>query len=140
MDGMVNKAVEEMVCSHYGGDTWVEASRLKSDFLANMSHEIRTPLNSIIGVAEMLAATPLNDQQREFAHIIFESGNALLALISDILDFSKIEAGKLLIEQHPFELNRCIESRARSGLDQGTRKGSRTGLFDRRAGATPDRG
>jgi len=102
------KQIEQAL--EWARDRALEASRLKSDFLANMSHEIRTPLNSIIGVAEMLGSTPLDHEQREFAHIIHESGNALLALINDILDFSKIEAGRLDIERRPFDLRRCIES------------------------------
>ena len=91
-------------------DRALEASRLKSDFLANMSHEIRTPLNSILGMAEMLRTTPLSEVQHEFAGIIYESSNALLALVNDILDFSKIEAGKLVLEQQPFPLARAVES------------------------------
>ena len=36
------------------------ASQTKSDFLASMSHEIRTPMNAIIGIADLLAKTPLS--------------------------------------------------------------------------------
>jgi K+-sensing histidine kinase KdpD len=35
------------------------ASNAKSQFLSNMSHEIRTPLNGILGMAEVLARTPI---------------------------------------------------------------------------------
>ncbi|MBK8046126.1 MAG: PAS domain S-box protein [Anaerolineales bacterium] len=59
-------------------DRALEASRLKSEFIASVSHEIRTPLNSIIGVAEMLAATPLDSQQHQLASIIQESGGHLI--------------------------------------------------------------
>lgn len=45
-----------------------------SSFLANMSHEIRTPMNSVKGFAELLLSTSLNEEQRQFANHIYQSG------------------------------------------------------------------
>ena len=45
------------------------ASLAKSDFLASMSHEIRTPMNAIIGLADLLAKTPLSPEQNEYVQI-----------------------------------------------------------------------
>ena len=78
------------------------ASKAKSEFLANMSHEIRTPMNGVLGMAQLLSATPLKDEQKNFVQIILDSGDALLTVINDILDFSKIESGNLQLEQKEF--------------------------------------
>ena len=86
-----------------------EANRMKSEFLANMSHEIRTPMNGIIGMAELLQKTGLDEQQQNYANTIANSAEALLHIINDILDFSKIEAGDMQLEPVPLDLQVVAE-------------------------------
>ncbi|HET7335575.1 MAG TPA: PAS domain-containing sensor histidine kinase [Rhizomicrobium sp.] len=94
-----------------------EANRAKSSFLANMSHELRTPLNAIIGFADIMRAEMFgalgNIRYREYAHLVYDSGQLLLDLITDVLDMAKIEAGKLELNFEPIDLSETMKDAAR---------------------------
>ena len=84
------------------------ANRAKSAFLANMSHEIRTPLNGVLGVADALALSGLNEAQAELVEIIQGSGATLNRLLCDILDLARVESGALEVIREPFALGDAV--------------------------------
>ncbi len=85
------------------------ADRAKSAFLANMSHEIRTPLNGVLGMADILSQSRLDEAQQRSVALIRTSGDQLLAMLNDILDLSKVEAGQMRLERDAFSLREALE-------------------------------
>ena len=104
------------------------ANHAKSDFLANMSHEIRTPMNAILGFADLLAETPLSEEQRDYIDTLRSSSQSLMRLLNEILDFSKIEAGQLYLEQSPFSIRECAQQTFRLIVPDAQRKNLKTSL------------
>ena len=86
-----------------------QASAAKSQFLATLSHEIRTPMTGVMGMAELLLSTPLNEVQREYAESMQRASNVLLKLLNDALDLARIEAGKLVLESAPFDVRSVVQ-------------------------------
>ncbi len=86
------------------------ASAARGEFLRAMSHGMRTPLNGVLGLIELLAATPLDAQQARYVSVARASASHLSALIDDILDLSRIEDGALVLERTLFDLSDLLES------------------------------
>jgi two-component system, cell cycle sensor histidine kinase PleC len=103
------------------------ASRAKSDFLANMSHELRTPLNAILGFSEMIYSTSAAGsnpaRSAEYARLVHESGNYLLALVNDILDVAKIEAGRFELRETDTDVACLVDDTVRLMADRATNAG-----------------
>ncbi|KJB96954.1 histidine kinase [Skermanella aerolata KACC 11604] len=93
------------------------ASQTKSQFLATMSHELRTPLNAIIGFADLMVTEihgPLGDEQyRDYARLVSDSGSHLLSLINDVLDLARLDASQLNLIEDVIEVDRLLHDAVR---------------------------
>jgi PAS domain S-box-containing protein len=87
-----------------------EASRLKSEFMTSISHEMRTPMNGVIGMAQVLQGTPLDDQQQTYLGYIVSSAQDYMHVINQALDFSKLDSGQLVIDNLPFEFQPMLDA------------------------------
>lgn len=104
-------------------DKAIMAERSKSEFLANMSHEIRTPLNGIMGMAQVLKDSQLDEKQLKLIETIDSCGDSLLTILNDVLDISKIESGNMEFEDLNFDLYRCVEESIHLSSYRASQKG-----------------
>jgi len=129
---VLRDVTDRKAAEHGLEESRAEAERrtaVKIRSLAVVGHELRTPLNAIIGFSSMLADEPNlplpAERRQEYAKLINESGNHLLAVVNDILVTSKLETGDYEIRPEPVALaaavGACCELLALDAHDSGVR-------------------
>lgn len=87
-----------------------DLERLKGTFLASLNHEIRTPLSGILGMADLLLETKLDDEQREYVNATRLCAESLFEILNATLEYSALEAGHFSLDESEFSLRDLIES------------------------------
>ena len=86
-----------------------QSLKVKESFLANMSHEIRTPMNGVIGMIDLMLASPLNEKQTDYMQTVKKSSETLMEILNNILDLSKIEAGKMKLHKRLTDFHEALQ-------------------------------
>lgn len=84
------------------------ADRAKTRFLATVSHELRTPLGQVVGMADLLNHTDLDEDQSEYLEAIGEAAGLLTERIGDILLVARLEEGQLALADDPLEISELV--------------------------------
>ncbi len=90
-----------------------ESERIKSNFIANMSHELRTPLNALLGFADILKSDAPDEEYRNIAQIVLESGERLLETLNMILDLTMLESSQIKVHIDEVDLKGLIDEKVR---------------------------
>ncbi|EKM33699.1 histidine kinase-, DNA gyrase B-, and HSP90-like ATPase family protein [Vibrio harveyi] len=101
---LVSDLVHGVISRHLSLEREVElrkraeaSEKATKEFVAMINHELRTPLNGVLGSAELLSKTPLEEEQLQYLGNLSQSGDLLRVIINDLLDFSKMNAGMMEI-------------------------------------------
>jgi len=107
-DGVEEYRRRELLNSTAASANTAEIAR--TEILHNMGHELRTPLNHILGFSELLRSTELEpDQVKEYADIIYGSGENLLNEINNLLDLATIRAGAMEVVRSPVSCDALLD-------------------------------
>lgn len=83
--------------------------RQQSELFSSLTHELRTPLTGILGFADLLRKTRLDQEQGDYLSTLDRSARGLLSMLNDVLDWSRIEAGRLSLNVERFDLADAVE-------------------------------
>lgn len=107
----------------------LEASqRAKSLFFAAVTHELRTPLAGALGIAGLLATTPLRPDQADYVRTLASSAEHALAMVDDILDLSRLEAGKLALRPDTVDIADLVRDTVELVAPRAQQKGLEIGI------------
>ena len=86
-----------------------KTNRIKDEFLATLSHELRTPLTAILGWAQELKNSNLDQKTvADGLAVIERSAQAQGQLINDLLDISRIQSSKLPLDMKVIDLAKIL--------------------------------
>lgn len=102
-----------------------DLDQLKGSFLASLNHEIRTPLSGILGMADLLLETRLDDEQREYVQAARLCAESLFEVLNAALEYSSLEAGRFSLEESEFSLKETLDAALDQHLPRAQAKGVR---------------
>lgn len=93
-----------------------EANRFAEELLATreklmlaITHDFKAPLGSIMGYADLLAKSAVDDRQRSYLDNMKGSSEHLLKLVTDLLDFHRLDLKKAEVNRVTFHPARLME-------------------------------
>jgi CheY-like chemotaxis protein len=87
-----------------------EIEQIKGTFLASLNHEIRTPLSGIMGMADLLLETSLDDEQREYVTAARMCAENLFEILNATLEYTALEAGQITLDDSEFSLREMLNA------------------------------
>jgi CheY-like chemotaxis protein len=105
-------------------------------FATAVGHELRTPLTTALGTLELVARTPLDDDQRADLYLAFDASRSALNAVDEIVDFCRIESGAIALRPEPVDvaalIGELVDARQGSIACEADERMAATVMVDRR--------
>lgn len=85
------------------------ANEAKSEFIANISHDIRTPITGILGLAQSIEDTAINEDHRKDAALIIKTIQELLKLLNEVIEVISLDNSDFEATSEAFSLRSVAE-------------------------------
>ena len=83
---------------------------MRKEFVADVSHELKTPITSIMGYADTLIESEVDEiNQKKFLERISSEAKRMSKLVADLLILSKYDTAKIKIEKSEFDLGELVK-------------------------------
>lgn len=102
--------------------THEEIEQLKGTFLASLNHEIRTPLAGIIGMADLLLESSLDDEQREYVNAARMCAENLFEILNATLEYTALEGGQFTLDDSEFSVREMLDAAMAQHLSKALAK------------------
>lgn len=80
-------------------------------------------MNAILGFAQLLNLSNLDDKRQNHVSAIISAGRTLMCLLTDLLDLSQVEAGRMRINVRAFDLKPMLDQVADWWYSSANEKG-----------------
>ena len=93
------------------------ANQAKSEFVSFIAHELKNPMTSMKGYTDLLlkgVVGPVNPQQSDFLHTIYNNVVRMETLVSDLNDLTKQQTNNLRLELAPVRFAEVVAETLRS--------------------------
>lgn len=83
---------------------------MRKEFVADVSHELKTPITSIMGYADTLIDSEVDEQnQKKFLERISSEAKRMSKLVADLLILSKYDTANIKVEKTEFDLGELVK-------------------------------
>lgn len=88
----------------------VKLDTMRKRFVADVSHELKTPITSIMGYADTLLESEVDEEtSKKFLDRISKEAERMSRLVSDLLILSKYDTSKVKAEKTEFDLGELVK-------------------------------